>query len=135
MPLTPESGTSNNSDTGSSWVKTFTAGEGISPNAEQRVADLLNFSNRHGERFSPHAGDMARIASAKLDYGLIRRNPKILVGYSDITALACDFYKIASPPFPVRYRAPATFTPEKCSACSLRPRPPELSGEQTIPLI
>src|SRR6185436_15946536 len=56
---------------------------------EQRVEDLHElFGNRHVRTiFAARGGYGAHRILAKLDYRLIRRNPKIVVGYSDITAI------------------------------------------------
>lgn len=62
---------------------------------EERAADLnAMFSNRHVKAIICVRGGYGtpRLLSL-LDYRTIRRNPKILVGYSDITALQCALLK------------------------------------------
>ena len=56
---------------------------------QQRLADLhAMFADPEVKMIWPIRGGSGCISLlASLDYGLIRRNPKILIGYSDITAL------------------------------------------------
>ena len=56
---------------------------------QQRLADLhAMFADPEVKMIWPIRGGSGCISLlSKLDYGLIRRNPKILLGYSDITAL------------------------------------------------
>ena len=62
-----------------------------------RLADLMNaFSDPEVKAIICHRGGYgtARLL-AQLDYGLIRRNPKVFVGYSDITTLHCALLRRA----------------------------------------
>lgn len=64
---------------------------------EQRVADLhAMFTDPEIQMIWPIRGGSGCISLlAHLDYGLIRRHPKILLGYSDISALHLALYKHA----------------------------------------
>ena len=61
---------------------------------DQRAADLLAmFSDRRVKAiFCLRGGYGSPRLLARIDYALIRRNPKIFVGYSDITALHAAFW-------------------------------------------
>ncbi|UVW28689.1 LD-carboxypeptidase [Massilia sp. H6] len=61
---------------------------------QQRLADLhAMFADPEVKMIWPIRGGSGCISLlAGLDYGLIRRNPKILLGYSDITALHLAIY-------------------------------------------
>jgi len=83
---------------------------------DQRVADLHQlFRNRHVRTiFAARGGYGAHRILAKLDYRLIRRNPKILVGYSDITAIQLAIFTksgLTSVSGAVVTELPTTFTP------------------------
>ncbi|KFI05329.1 LD-carboxypeptidase [Massilia sp. BSC265] len=62
--------------------------------SQQRLADLhAMFADPEVKMIWPIRGGSGCISLlSKLDYGLIRRNPKILLGYSDITALHLAIY-------------------------------------------
>ncbi|MFC0252340.1 S66 peptidase family protein [Massilia consociata] len=62
--------------------------------AQQRLADLhAMFADPDVKMIWPVRGGSGCISLlSRLDYGLIRRNPKILLGYSDITALHLAIY-------------------------------------------
>jgi len=68
--------------------------EFISSSVENRVADLHDaFSDASVHAvFATIGGYNANQLLQYLDYDLIARNPKILCGYSDITALGCAVY-------------------------------------------
>ena len=63
--------------------------------SEQRVADLhAMFLDPEVKAIWPIRGGSGCISLlSSLDYDLIRRNPKVLIGYSDITALHLAIYK------------------------------------------
>lgn len=62
---------------------------------EERLEDLHNmFSNPHVKAIvTTIGGTCSHQLLDELDYDLIRRNPKIFMGYSDITALHLAIYK------------------------------------------
>ncbi len=62
-----------------------------------RTADLhAMFRSKHVRAIFYHRGGYGSIRLLdKLDYQLIRRNPKIIVGYSDATALFAALHKKA----------------------------------------
>ncbi len=62
--------------------------------SQQRLADLhAMFADPEVKMIWPIRGGSGCISLlSQLDYGLIRRNPKILLGYSDITALHLAIY-------------------------------------------
>lgn len=63
--------------------------------AQQRVADLhAMFADPEVKAIWPIRGGSGCISLlSHLDYGLIRSNPKVLLGYSDITALHLAIYR------------------------------------------
>ena len=62
---------------------------------EERLADLHSmFKNKNVKAiFNVRGGYGSGRLLSKINYGLIKRNPKIFVGYSDITALQMAFLK------------------------------------------
>lgn len=68
--------------------------EFISSSLESRISDLHNaFSDTSVQAiFATIGGFNSNQLLRYLDYDLIARNPKILCGYSDITALSCAIY-------------------------------------------
>lgn len=64
----------------------------------ERAEDLMRmFNNRRVNAiFCVRGGYGTGRLLSRLDYGIIRRNPKIFVGYSDITALHCAFRRKAN---------------------------------------
>lgn len=65
---------------------------------KDRVADLhAMFHNKHIRAIFYHRGGYGSIRLLDaIDYALIRRNPKIVVGYSDATSLFMAFHKKAA---------------------------------------
>lgn len=64
---------------------------------DDRVADLhAAFSDPEVKAVFPVGGGYGTMQILdRIDYGLIRRNPKIFTGYSDITAMHLAFHKLA----------------------------------------
>jgi muramoyltetrapeptide carboxypeptidase len=62
---------------------------GYAGTVEERLEDLHDmFSHREVEAiWTARGGSGALALLSRIDYGLVRRTPKILIGYSDITAL------------------------------------------------
>ena len=82
----------------------------------QRVADLHElFTNKHVKAiFAARGGYGSHRILPLLDYGIIKRNPKIIVGYSDITALQLALFSktgLTSLSGPMVVEMPSTFTP------------------------
>jgi muramoyltetrapeptide carboxypeptidase len=83
----------------------------------QRVADLhALFSNKHVRAiFAARGGYGSHRILPLLDFAMIKRNPKMLVGFSDITALQFALLAkigMTSLSAPLVVEMPATFTPE-----------------------
>ena len=70
---------------------------GFAPSIDERVADVHEaFSDPEVKAVFPVGGGYGTMQILdRLDYGLIRRNPKIFTGYSDITAMHLAFHKLA----------------------------------------
>ena len=70
---------------------------GYAGTVEQRLEDLHDmFTHREvAAIWSARGGSGALALLPRIDYGLVRRNPKILIGYSDITALHLAFLRHA----------------------------------------
>lgn len=102
--------------------------------SQQRLADLhAMFADPEVKAIWPIRGGSGCISLlANLDYGLIRRHPKVLVGYSDITALHLAIHRHAGL---VTFHGPvasSTMTPystEHMLAVLCEPRP-----SYTIPM-
>ncbi len=69
----------------------------IAATARERAADLMDmFSNRQVKAIIPtRGGTGVSDILPHLDYKLIRTNPKILTGYSDITVLSNTLYQLS----------------------------------------
>ena len=101
---------------------------------QQRLADLhAMFADPEVKMIWPIRGGSGCISLLSgLDYGLIRRNPKILIGYSDITALHLAIYnKVGLVTFhgPVASSTMADYSREHMMAVLTDPRP-----SYTIPM-
>jgi muramoyltetrapeptide carboxypeptidase len=101
---------------------------------QQRLADLhAMFADPEVRMIWPIRGGAGCISLlAGLDYGLIRRNPKILLGYSDITALHLAIYSktgLVSFHGPVASSTLADYPREHMMAVLCDPRP-----NYTIPM-
>jgi muramoyltetrapeptide carboxypeptidase len=70
---------------------------GFAPSIDERVADLHDaFSDPEVKAVFPVGGGYGTMQILdRIDYALIRRNPKIFTGYSDITAMHLAFHKLA----------------------------------------
>lgn len=68
--------------------------EYLAGNDENRLSDLENFfmDDEIKAIFCSRGGYGTFRILNNINYGLIRDNPKIFMGYSDITALLCNFY-------------------------------------------
>jgi muramoyltetrapeptide carboxypeptidase len=102
--------------------------------SQQRLADLhAMFADPEVKMIWPIRGGSGCITLlAKLDYGLIRRNPKILLGYSDITALHLAIHNktgLVSFHGPVASSTLADYSREHMMAVLTDPR-----AEYTIPM-
>ena len=101
---------------------------------QQRLADLhAMFADPEVKMIWPIRGGSGCISLLSgLDYGLIRRNPKILIGYSDITALHLAIYnKTGLVTFhgPVASSTLSDYSLEHMLAVLSKPQP-----EYTIPM-
>lgn len=101
---------------------------------QQRLADLhAMFADPEVKMIWPVRGGSGCISLlAKLDYDLIRRNPKILLGYSDITTLHLAIHNktgLVSFHGPVASSTLADYSREHMMAVLTDPRP-----EYTIPM-
>ena len=69
----------------------------FAPSIDERVADLHEaFSDPEVKAVFPVGGGYGTMQILdRIDYTLIRRNPKIFTGYSDITAMHLAFHKLA----------------------------------------
>jgi muramoyltetrapeptide carboxypeptidase len=69
----------------------------FAPSLDERVADLHEaFEDPEVKAVFPVGGGYGTMQILdRIDYGLIRRNPKIFTGYSDITAMHLAFHKLA----------------------------------------
>ena len=69
----------------------------FAPSIDERVADLHEaFSDPDVKAVFPVGGGYGTMQILdRIDYALIRRNPKIFTGYSDITAMHLAFHKLA----------------------------------------
>ncbi|MDD3149892.1 MAG: LD-carboxypeptidase [Candidatus Gastranaerophilales bacterium] len=65
---------------------------------ENRLNDLMNFfvDEKIKAIMCTRGGYGTYRLLNKIDYEIIKNNPKIFIGYSDITALHCAFYKYAN---------------------------------------
>jgi len=95
---------------------------------QQRLADLhAMFANPEVKMIWPIRGGSGCISLLSgLDYGLVRRNPKILLGYSDITALHLALYNrtgLVTFHGPVASSTLADYSREHMMAVLTEPRP------------
>ena len=95
---------------------------------QQRLADLhAMFADPEVKMIWPIRGGSGCISLlSRLDYGLIRRNPKILIGYSDITALHLAIHnKVGLVSFhgPVASSTMSDYSREHMMAVLTDPRP------------
>ncbi len=69
----------------------------FAPSIDERVADLHDaFSDPEVKAVFPLGGGYGTMQILdRIDYALIRRNPKVFTGYSDITAMHLAFHKLA----------------------------------------
>ncbi len=69
----------------------------FAPSIEERLADLHEaFSDPDVKAVFPVGGGYGTMQILdRIDYSLIRRNPKIFTGYSDITAMHLAFHKLS----------------------------------------